>query len=148
MSVLNLTDNIKVGSLQVDKVFLGTDLIWPSISNSILRNIVTGELSFSVTTNDSSDMTINWGDGDTTVASSSERYLHIYGPVSLWTFNSTAGAQISGLNIIFTGSADIDLFNISLNKLTDSGMFIFSMSIFATSSMSILSAISSKLKRF
>jgi hypothetical protein len=118
MSVLNLSDNIKVGSLQVDKVFLGTDLIWPSISNSIIRNIVTGELSFSVTTNDSSDMTINWGDGDTTVASSSERYLHIYGPVSLWTFNSTAGAQISGLNIIFTGSADIDWGDNTTNALT------------------------------
>tara|TARA_R110001599_G_scaffold1851_3_gene9247 strand:- start:2277 stop:2513 length:237 start_codon:yes stop_codon:yes gene_type:complete len=78
MSVLNLSDNIKVGSLQVDKVFLGTDLIWPSISNSIIRNIATGELSFSVTTNDSSDMTINWGDGDTTITSSGDTNLHTY----------------------------------------------------------------------
>jgi len=118
MSVLNLADNVKVGSLQADKVFLGTDLIWPSISNSIIRNIATGELSFSVTTNDSSNMTINWGDGDTTIASSSETYLHIYGPVGLWTFNSTAGVQISGLNIIFTGSANIDWGDSTTNALT------------------------------
>tara|TARA_R110000824_G_scaffold31867_1_gene103320 strand:+ start:2837 stop:3073 length:237 start_codon:yes stop_codon:yes gene_type:complete len=78
MSVLNLSDNIKVGSLQVDKVFLGTDLIWPSISNTIIRNIATGELSFSVETNDLSDMTINWGDGDTTITSSGDTNLHTY----------------------------------------------------------------------
>src|SRR5210317_2411924 len=60
-----------------------------------------------------------------------------------------AGSNIDGNTGAFdTGSADTGSFNMSLNKLTDSGIFIFSISIFATSSISILSAISSKLNKF
>ena len=58
--ILNFADNIKIGTSQVQSVYSGSTLIWPTSA------------------------------------------------ANLWTFNDSPGAQIAGLNIIFTGSTDIN----------------------------------------
>jgi hypothetical protein len=68
--ILNFADNIKIGTSQVQSVYSGSTLIWPTSA------------------------------------------------ANLWTFNDSPGAQIAGLNIIFTGSTDINWGDSTTNTLT------------------------------
>ena len=64
MSVLNLADNLKMGSTQVTAAYLDSTRVWPS-DETLWRfespgsSTITG---FKITTS-SGDVIINWGDG-------------------------------------------------------------------------------------
>jgi len=73
MSVLNLADNLKMGSTQVTAAYLDSTRVWPS-NEALWRfdspggSTITG---FKITTS-SGDVIIDWGDGTSDTVSSGQ----------------------------------------------------------------------------
>ena len=63
MSVLNLADNIKVGSLQVSRVYSGSTLVWPT-GLWVFETPSPGTTIIDLTVGFPGSTTyVNWGDG-------------------------------------------------------------------------------------
>jgi|TARA_R110000744_G_scaffold375990_1_gene489903 hypothetical protein len=63
MSVLNLADNIKVGSLQVQSIYSGSTLVWPTglwVFETPSPGTTITDLTVSFT---GGTTYVNWGDG-------------------------------------------------------------------------------------
>ena len=81
MSVLNLADNIKVGSLQVQSVYSGSTLVWPTGLTGlwVFETPSPGTTITDLNVDFIGDSAnINWGDGVTNTLTSGININHTY----------------------------------------------------------------------
>ena len=79
MSILNNADNIKHGSSQINRVYLGSNTVWPYTAGSIWTfpdqpGATINGLSVVFT----NSVTVEWGDGDEDILSSAIPVDHTY----------------------------------------------------------------------